>query len=57
MSTSTIRFAYDMWPQYNRRLREVIGAMTADQLAIRSSPDAGYGIYSPPTYRAEGYGC
>ena len=39
MITSTIRSAYDMWPQYNRRLREVIGAMTAEQLAIRPSPD------------------
>lgn len=28
-----------MWPQYNRRLREVIGAMTAEQLAIRPSVD------------------
>src|SRR5687768_3414395 len=39
MSTSSIRPAYDMWPQYNRRLREVIGAMTAEQLAVRPSPD------------------
>ena len=39
MSISTIRPAYDMWPQYNRRLREVIGAMSAEQLAIRPSPD------------------
>jgi hypothetical protein len=39
MSTSTIRSAYDMWPQYNRRLREVIGAMSAGQLAIRPSAD------------------
>lgn len=39
MSTSTIRSAYDMWPQYNRRLREVIGAMSAEQLAIRPSAD------------------
>ena len=39
MSTSTIRPAYDMWPQYNRRLREVIGAMSAGQLAIRPSAD------------------
>lgn len=30
----TIRSAYDMWPQYYRRLREVIGAMLAEQLAI-----------------------
>ena len=39
MSTSTIRPAFDMWPQYNRRLREVIGAMTVEQLAIRPSAD------------------
>ena len=39
MSTSSIRPAYDMWPQYNRRLREVIGAMTEEQLAVRPSPD------------------
>ena len=36
---TTIRAAYDMWPQYNRRLREVIGPMSAEQLAIRPSPD------------------
>ena len=28
-----------MWPQYNRRIREVIGTMTADELAIRPSAD------------------
>ena len=39
MSIATIRPAYDMWPQYNRRLREVIGAMSPEQLAIRPSPD------------------
>jgi uncharacterized damage-inducible protein DinB len=39
MSTPTIRLSYEMWPQYNRRLREVISAMTPDQLAIRPSPD------------------
>ncbi len=39
MSNLTVRSAYDMWPQYNRRLREVIGAMTDEQLAIRPSPD------------------
>lgn len=37
MSTSTIRRFYDMWPQYDRRLREVIGAMSTEQLAIRPS--------------------
>jgi uncharacterized damage-inducible protein DinB len=39
MSASTIRTAYSMWPQYNRRLLEVIGAMTDEQLAIRPAPD------------------
>ena len=31
----TIRPAYSMWPQYNRRLRDIVGAMSNDQLAIR----------------------
>jgi len=35
----SIRTAYEMWPQYNRRLREVVGAMTDEQLAIRPAPD------------------
>ena len=35
----SIRASYDMWPQYNRRLRDVIAAMTDEQLAIRPSPD------------------
>jgi len=39
MTTQTIRTAYEMWPQYNRRLSDVIGAMTAEQLAIRPSPE------------------
>jgi uncharacterized damage-inducible protein DinB len=39
MSSSTIRAAYHMWPQYNRRLSEVISVMTADQLAIRPASD------------------
>jgi hypothetical protein len=39
MSTRTIRHAYDMWPHYNGRLRDVIGAMTAEQLLVRPSPD------------------
>ena len=28
-----------MWPQYNRRLRDVIAAMTDEQLATRPAPD------------------
>ena len=39
MSTTTIRPAYSMWPRYNRRLREVVAAMTDEQLAIRPSAD------------------
>jgi uncharacterized damage-inducible protein DinB len=34
-----IRPFYDRWPQYNRRLTEIIGAMTDEQLAIRPAPD------------------
>jgi uncharacterized damage-inducible protein DinB len=34
MSTTTIRPAYSMWPQYNRRLRDVVAAMTDEQLAL-----------------------
>ena len=39
MSASTIRPFYDMWPQYNDRLREVVASMTDEQLAIRPSPE------------------
>ena len=39
MSISTIRPAYSMWPQYHRRLRDVVAAMTDEQLAIRPGPD------------------
>jgi uncharacterized damage-inducible protein DinB len=35
----SVRRFYDRWPQYNRRLTEVVGAMTTDQLAIRPSPE------------------
>ena len=35
----SIRLFYDRWPQYNRRLTEIIGAMTDEQLAIRPSPE------------------
>jgi hypothetical protein len=37
--TATIRAAYGMWPQYNRRFSEVIGGLTDAQLAIRPAPD------------------
>jgi uncharacterized damage-inducible protein DinB len=35
----SIRLFYDKWPQYNRRLVEVVRPMTAEQLAIRPAPD------------------
>jgi uncharacterized damage-inducible protein DinB len=35
----SIRQFYDRWPQYHRRLTEVIAAMTDEQLAIRAAPD------------------
>lgn len=39
MPIQSIRPFYDRWPQYNQRLRNVIAAMTDEQLAIRPSPD------------------
>ena len=41
----TIRAFYDRWPQYNRRLRDVVAAMSPEQLAIRPSPD-GFPIWA-----------
>ena len=39
MSSLPIRSAYSMWPQYNQRLREVIGAMSDDQVLMIPGPD------------------
>jgi hypothetical protein len=39
VSTLTIRPAYSKWPEYNRRLRGVIAAMTDAQLAMQPSPE------------------
>jgi uncharacterized damage-inducible protein DinB len=39
MSDSTIRRAFSVWPEYNERLRDVVAAMTDDQLAIRPAAD------------------
>ena len=39
VSAASIRPAYDMWRQYERRLRSVVAAMTPEQLAIRPSPE------------------
>jgi uncharacterized damage-inducible protein DinB len=39
MTNPTIRSAYSKWAQYNQRLRDVVAAMTDEQLAMRPSPD------------------
>ena len=39
MGDLTIRPAYSVWPKYDRRLREVVAAMTDEQLAFRPSPE------------------
>ncbi|HEY7847369.1 MAG TPA: DinB family protein [Candidatus Limnocylindria bacterium] len=39
MTMQSIRPFYDRWPQYNRRLRDVIAAMTDEQLAVRPAPE------------------
>ena len=36
---TTIRPAYGTWPKYNQRLRDVVAAMTDEQLAIQPSPE------------------
>jgi hypothetical protein len=39
MRDLTIRPAYSTWPQYQRRLRETIGGLSEEQLAMQPSPD------------------
>lgn len=36
---ASIRPAYDRWPQYNRRLRDVVAALSPDELATSPTPD------------------
>jgi uncharacterized damage-inducible protein DinB len=49
----SIRSFYSMWPQYNRRLREVVAPMTEEQLAIRPSED-GWPIWATVGHTAGG---
>jgi len=35
----SIREAFSGWPHYNQRLRDVIGALSDDQLAMRPAPE------------------
>lgn len=39
MSHVSVRAAYPSWPHLNRQLRDVVGALTPEQLAIRPSPE------------------
>ena len=39
MSDATIRPTYSTWPKYNLRLREVVAALTDEQLATQPSPE------------------
>jgi DinB family protein len=39
IDSMTIRPAYSMWPQYNRRLSDVVASMTSEQLALKPAPD------------------
>ena len=39
MTTTAIRPAYSMWPEYSRRFRDVIAALTEEQLAIQPDPE------------------
>jgi hypothetical protein len=39
MSAPTIRSAFSMWPEYNRRLRDGVASMTDGQLAVQPAPD------------------
>jgi hypothetical protein len=39
MTSPSIRPAYVTWPKVNQRLRDVVAALTDEQLAIRPSPE------------------
>ena len=39
MTTHTIRPAYSNWPAYNRRLRDVVAALTEEQLALQPTTE------------------
>jgi hypothetical protein len=35
----SIRPAYSNWPRYNRAIRDVVAGLSAEQLALRPSPE------------------
>jgi hypothetical protein len=48
-ASGSIRLFYDRWPQYNRRIVEVVRPMTAEHLAVRPSADR------PPIWATVGH--
>lgn len=53
VSDISIRPFFDQWPQYNRRMVEVIGAMSDEQLSVRPAPD-GWPIWATVGHTAGG---
>jgi uncharacterized damage-inducible protein DinB len=49
----SIRIFYDQWPQYNRRLTEVVADMTPAQLDVRPSP-GGWPVWATVAHTAGG---
>jgi hypothetical protein len=39
IAVQTIRPAFSLWPEYNRKLRDVVATLTDEQLALRPSPE------------------
>src|SRR3954452_9412493 len=39
MTSPTIRASYSLWPDYNRALRDVVGSLSEDQLAVQPTPE------------------
>jgi len=49
----SVRQFYDQWPQYNRRIVEIVADMTDEQLAIRPAPER-YPIWATVGHTAGG---
>jgi hypothetical protein len=39
IAVPTIRPAFSVWPEYNRKLRDVVATLTDEQLSLRPSPE------------------
>lgn len=49
----SIKLFYDMWEQYNRRISQVVGAMSDEELAVAPEPD-GWPIWATVGHTAGG---